>query len=704
MSSLQAPRPLRRGHRAGDRDAARHQLRRRRLAHRHRHDRARATGSSRSTCSASGRAPSRSTSTTRPTSTRSSSRTRCRTWASTTSSCSPATRSAATSRCATRRRTRTGSAGSSCSTRRSTSRPSWWRRRATASRCSTKSASKWLWERLASSKQKDLLLYKVATGVGEGALKEAFHAEDIPTHWEIMSKNLTNTVNAATWVDDLPKLTMPVVHAIGEHDAIVKIAQAPALKRLKPDMEIRKISGLAADHMTLWNMPERIAEEIMRDEVRELNVVWRGGSGEPLVLLHGLRNPASRVDSRRRGARAQARRRRRRSARLRRLAGAAEPALHARRSRCRGARNGQRAVGLGAQGHVRGRGPGCDRRTRLRRDRARPQCRRGRDLGWAARARGLARRPREGRALRADDRAAGHGAPPREQREGDRRAAEKAEARLVPILRSAENTMLGTDAAELLAQVPAPVRFVVPSDDSLTPTAYLARVCAEREDSSWSRSRASEGCRTRTPPRPCAPSTPTDAEGIALAEQREAGRRRASGENPLFRATGGVESALLRAGVLNLVAAAWCIAWGCSTSRTEQVLTLGFALWIAVASLSAIVGAIGMKRKTAGTRFTFTTTALPTLLGGPRRPGRGIVPLRRPEDGQALLRGAGGGLRDGARSGRHLHRPARRADREAPLAAVRGRCDRHRHRARHRLRAQPRARHRPAVAGALSRA
>ncbi len=47
-----------------------------------------------------------------------------------------------------------------------------------------------------------------------------------------------------------------------------------------------------------------------------------------------------------------------------------------------------------------------------------------------------------------------------------------------------------------------------------------------------------------------------------------------------------------------------------------ELLTLGFALWIAVASLSAIVGAIGMKRQTAGTRFTFTTTALPTLLAG----------------------------------------------------------------------------------------
>jgi len=135
--------------------------------------------------------------------------------------------------------------------------------------------SKRLWDMLGSSKSRGSFLYKLATGAIEKPLEDAFHSDDIPTHWEVMSKNLQNTVNAATWVDDLPKLTMPVVHAIGVRDAIVKVSQAPALKRLKPDMEIRRIGGLAADHMVLWNMPERVAREIMRDEVRELNVVWR---------------------------------------------------------------------------------------------------------------------------------------------------------------------------------------------------------------------------------------------------------------------------------------------------------------------------------------------------------------------------------------------------------------------------------------------
>jgi pimeloyl-ACP methyl ester carboxylesterase len=153
--------------------------------------------------------------------------------------------------------------------------------------------SRYLWNALGTSKKKEGFVYRLASGAISKPLEDAFHSDDIPTHWEVMSKNLENTVNAATWVDDLPKLTMPVVHAIGVRDAIVPVSQAPALKRLKPDMEIRKIAGLAADHMVLWNMPERVAEEIMRDEVRELNVVWRRGSGVPMLLLHGLRNRAS---------------------------------------------------------------------------------------------------------------------------------------------------------------------------------------------------------------------------------------------------------------------------------------------------------------------------------------------------------------------------------------------------------------------------
>ncbi len=478
------------------------------------------------------------------------------------------------------------------------------------------SASKWVFDRLARSKQTDSLLYKVATGVAEPALKDAFHAQDIPTHWEIMSKNLTNTVNKATWVDDLPKLTMPVVHAIGEHDAIVKIAQAPALKRLKPDMEIRKITGLAADHMTLWNMPERVAEEIMRDEVRELDVVWRGGSGSPLILLHGLRNPgtawipAAEILSRTHDV-----------AVVDLLGFGESPAPLSGRYALAdhvAAVLGTVSALWGPERPVVFAGEGLGAAIALGCAATVPE----RSAQVVAISTGLLEPGTSLDDLARDDRSARIVAlrDMAQRLAGSEKtgsaAAQRAEARLVPILRTVENTMLGTDTAELLAQVPAPVRFVALTDDAITPNDYLSRACEEREGFSCVTVEGERGLVYERPAEAVRAIDPEDTEGIALAASlRPVAQRRS--ESPVLRATGDLEAALLRAGVLNLVAAAFVLVLGLvDVPNREQVLTIGFALWIAVASASAIVGAIGMRRKTAGTRFSFVTTALPTLLVG----------------------------------------------------------------------------------------
>jgi len=478
------------------------------------------------------------------------------------------------------------------------------------------SASKWIWERLATSKQKDSILYKVATGVGEAALKDAFHADDISTHWEIMSKNLENTINTATWVDDLPKLTMPVVHAIGVHDAIVKIGQAPALKRLKPDLEIRKIGGLAADHMTLWNMPERVAEEIMRDEVRELNVVWRGGSGEPLVLLHGLNNPATAWTP---AAEVLARTHDVAVLDLLGFGDSAAPlsirytladhvaAVLGTTSALWGSERPIRFVGeglgatiaLGCAATVPDRSAGVVAiSTRL--------------LEPGASLDDLAKDERSARMIAMRDMA-------RRLAGNDKISsgrAEQAEARLVPVLRSVENAMLATDAAELLAQVPAPVRFVAPADDAVVPTEYLARVCKSREGFEQFIVAGDRGLPYTHPAEAIRAIDPDDAEGIALAEKAKP-LPQAEEQGFVFRATGGLESALLRAGLLNLAAAAVVLLLGLlNPDNRDQLLTFAFSAWVVVASLSAIVGAFGMRGKTAGTRYTFTTTALPTLLLG----------------------------------------------------------------------------------------
>jgi len=476
--------------------------------------------------------------------------------------------------------------------------------------------SKWAWDHLASSKQKDSILYKVATGVGETALKEAFHAQDISTHWDIMSKNLQNTINQATWVDDIPKLSMPVVHAIGVRDAIVKVSQAPALKRLKPDMEIRRIGGLAADHMVLWNMPERVAEEIMRDEVRELNVAWRGGSGEPLVLLHGMNNassawvPAAEVLARNHDV-----------AVIDLLGFGDSPAplsLHYTLADHVAAVLGTTSALWGQECQIRFAGEGLGATVALGCAATVPE----RSAGVVAISPRLLEPGSSLDDLATDERTARLVA----LRDAARRLAsaentnaglaERAEAKLVPVLRSLENAMIATDSAALLAQVPEPVRFIAPSLDALTPTDYLARVCAAREEFELVVVEGDRGLPYARPAEAVRAIDPDDTEGIALAEKATPAPL-SDADNPILSATGGVEGALLRSGVLNLIAAALILGLGVvNVPNRTQVLTFGFAAWVVIASLSAIVGAFGMKGKTAGTRFTFTTTALPTLLMG----------------------------------------------------------------------------------------
>ncbi len=469
-----------------------------------------------------------------------------------------------------------------------------------------------MWNALATSKQRDSFLYKLASGAIEKPLEEAFHSEDIPTHWEVMSRNLENTVNKATWVDDLPKLTMPVVHAIGVHDAIVKLDQAPSLKRLKPDMEIRRIGGLAADHMVLWNMPERVAEEIVRDEVRELNVAWRGGSGEPLVMLHGTRNPstawipAAEIVARCRDV-----------AVIDLLGFGDSPAplsMHYTLADHVAAVLGTVTALWGPHRRVTFVGEGLGATIALGCAATVPE----RSAGVVAFSAGLLEPGVSLDAMATDERAARTLAL-REmalrladaERTGSARS-EQIEARLVPLMRSVENAVLAVDAEQLLGQVPAPVRFVSPAEDALTPTRYLAEYCRGRDGFEASVVPGERGLPYVSPSAAVRGILPDDDRAIVLAENAQPAPA-SSRDDLVRRITGSAESSLLRAGVLNLAAAAVVV--GLHPVPTD-LLTLGFAAWIAIASVSAIVGAIGMKRNTAGTRFSFVTTALPTLLMG----------------------------------------------------------------------------------------
>lgn len=146
----------------------------------------------------------------------------------------------------------------------------------------------WLWRVIGRQKERDTLAFGVLSGPLERQMSDFMRTDDLSGHWDIMAKNLTNTIQAATFVDDLRHLTMPTVFALGIRDPIVRPDQTMALRRVLPTLEVRRIVGLSADHMLLTKAPAQVAHEILADEVSGLHVRRRVGAGEPVVLLPGL--------------------------------------------------------------------------------------------------------------------------------------------------------------------------------------------------------------------------------------------------------------------------------------------------------------------------------------------------------------------------------------------------------------------------------
>lgn len=122
-------------------------------------------------------------------------------------------------------------------------------------------------------------LNKIAAGV--------MRDDDVNRAWTIMGKQLDNAIQGVDFPGNLPKITMPAVFALGVRDPIVRQDLVPPLRRLKPEMEIRRIPGLNANHFMLLNIPDVVAAEVMKDEVSHLHFPHRFGAGEPMAFLHG---------------------------------------------------------------------------------------------------------------------------------------------------------------------------------------------------------------------------------------------------------------------------------------------------------------------------------------------------------------------------------------------------------------------------------
>ena len=65
-----------------------------------------------------------------------------------------------------------------------------------------------IWKFISNSQKSGNELYQFADGKGQDFAKQFLRTDDVPKHWDIMSKNLRNCIGKATFVNDLPKLCL----------------------------------------------------------------------------------------------------------------------------------------------------------------------------------------------------------------------------------------------------------------------------------------------------------------------------------------------------------------------------------------------------------------------------------------------------------------------------------------------------------------
>ena len=448
-----------------------------------------------------------------------------------------------------------------------------------------------LWRLVSGAKNNDDLLYQIANGRAEEFAKAQLRSDEIPTRWDIMSKNLSNCIAKATFVDDLPKLDMPVTFALGIRDPIVHPDQTPDLKRLKPDIDIRRIVGLSADHFMLQNLPTTVAEEIMRDEVRGLHVRYRAGRGDATVFLHGAgEDPRFWM-----------------------------PVATALSSR------GEVAA-LDLLGFGESPKPLSNRyelsdhadaviRTLQREFAGREVRLVGQEFGStialavAVAAPELVSDVVAFSPLLLEPSDAEHGEDPtraailatRErvrQMEGDvrsRAAVERSEERIVPLLRTSFNAVMATDPDALLSRIVTPTVIVMPDADDRVPRAYLTRLAAVSESVQILEPK---GVRWMPLDDPAGAVLLLDPEAGSAAEHAKSLPRPKphAGLDAVKAAFSSASNQVLWRGLGFVALGLWVLSF---KSMDSRFLAIGFALWVFVEGISTVVGAIGLRRSGA---------------------------------------------------------------------------------------------------------
>lgn len=137
-------------------------------------------------------------------------------------------------------------------------------------------------------------VFKKLSSDDKQVIQGFINTQDLNTDWTILQKNMANGIQHTNMAQNLSEVRCPITFMVGEHDAFIVRSQIETLaEKYAPEMEIRFLADLKADHMLLQNIPTLMASEITRNEDRRLSVAFDRGEGHLYLFLHGVENDGS---------------------------------------------------------------------------------------------------------------------------------------------------------------------------------------------------------------------------------------------------------------------------------------------------------------------------------------------------------------------------------------------------------------------------
>lgn len=118
-------------------------------------------------------------------------------------------------------------------------------------------------------------------------------AHDNELDGEIVRRSLKEMVWDFDFAGNLAKVTAPTTIYAGKKDLFIVQGQLYALKQIKPYADIERLDLIKVDHMLVQNLPREITSLITRNLNQLLHVGADEGSGDVLVLLHGIESSSS---------------------------------------------------------------------------------------------------------------------------------------------------------------------------------------------------------------------------------------------------------------------------------------------------------------------------------------------------------------------------------------------------------------------------